>query len=671
MRRLGVVLVVLLMAVPAALTAAPNIPAGFSVESQRPLHSGVEYLTFSRGGDSPALAHVAHMSPGALVDLRMVSAHDRITHATEDRELPSSMCARVNCMVAINGDFWDYQVTKQSLGGVVSGGRMLRSPHDGHPQVTLTGDGRLSAGKLQWSGQVSAVDGTSVALTGINRSATGESLGNNQLVLFTSDWGATAPGSPGIELVIEANEPLGSLNRSVTVEAAAQGLRPPGGPIPPTGGVLRGSGTGEEALRRLWASVATGNSQNRRPLTLSVTSPVGAVESVGAHPVLLRNSQKVFDPASDSFTADRHPRTVLGWNGAGEVFFVTVDDRLSESRGMTLAEAADLLLGLGATDAVNLDGGGGTTFVVDGQVMNQPEEGKERPSVNALVAVRRAATPVDQVPSPPPPVCPGSCSATPVPQPVPAPPRSGYWMVGSDGAVYAFGDARHLGNAAVSGGAQAVDLEPTPSSNGYWIVDDNGSVFAFGDARYHGNADRSRLTAGEKVTSLSATPSGNGYWVFTSRGRVLALGDAVHFGDVSAVKLNGPVLDSIPTASGRGYYMVASDGGIFTFGDAVFHGSTGDIKLNAPVQSLVPDPDGVGYWLVASDGGVFSFQGAFRGSLGAQKLNKPVTGMVPFGNGYLMVGEDGGIFNFSDKAFAGSLGATPPARPVVSVAALR
>jgi len=45
----------------------------------------------------------------------------------------------------------------------------------------------------------------------------------------------------------------------------------------------------------------------------------------------------------------------------------------------------------------------------------------------------------------------------------------------------------------------------------------------------------------------------------------------------------------------------------------------------------VPDPDGRGYWLVASDGGVFSF---------------------------------------SDKAFAGSLGATPPSRPIVAVAAL-
>ncbi|MGH9034402.1 MAG: hypothetical protein ACRD0O_01445, partial [Acidimicrobiia bacterium] len=60
----------------------------------------------------------------------------------------------------------------------------------------------------------------------------------------------------------------------------------------------------------------------------------------------------------------------------------------------------------------------------------------------------------------------------------------------------------------------------------------------------------------------------------------------------------------------------------------------------------------------------------FRGSLGGIKLNKPVTGMVPFGNGYLMVGQDGGIFNFSDRPFHGSLGADPPSDPITSVAAL-
>jgi hypothetical protein len=254
-------------------------------------------------------------------------------------------------------------------------------------------------------------------------------------------------------------------------------------------------------------------------------------------------------------------------------------------------------------------------------------------------------------------------------------------MVSSEGHVYAFGEARHLGDAApFLGGAEAVDLERTPSGDGYWIVDELGRVYAFGDATHLGNAGRAGLAKGELVTSLSATRSGAGYWIFTNRGRVLPFGDAPFFGDTSKLALNGPVLDSIPTPSGQGYYMVASDGGIFAFGDAVFRGSMGDRKLNAPVQSLVPaisgdtpgppgPGQGGGYWLVASDGGVFSFGAPFRGSMGATRLNRPMTGMVPFGNGYLMVATDGGIFNFSDRAFLGSLGDQPPPSPVVAVSA--
>jgi beta-propeller uncharacterized protein DUF5122 len=247
---------------------------------------------------------------------------------------------------------------------------------------------------------------------------------------------------------------------------------------------------------------------------------------------------------------------------------------------------------------------------------------------------------------------------------------SGYWMVDDRGAVANFGQATHFGDIGAASGQRvvAVDLEPTPTRLGYWIVDDGGRVFGFGDARYLGGVAGGALAKGEKVTSMSTTRTGGGYWLFTTKGRALPFGDARFYGDMSKVALNGPVLDSIPTPSGNGYYMVAADGGIFTFGDARFAGSMGGKKLNAPVQSLVPDPDRGGYWLVASDGGVFAFDAPFRGSMGNVRLNKPVTGMVPYGNGYLMVGEDGGIFNFSDRAFLGSLGARPPARPIVSVA---
>ncbi|MFN8035635.1 MAG: fibronectin type III domain-containing protein [Acidimicrobiia bacterium] len=252
--------------------------------------------------------------------------------------------------------------------------------------------------------------------------------------------------------------------------------------------------------------------------------------------------------------------------------------------------------------------------------------------------------------------------------------RTGYWMLGGVGDVYAFGDAKYLGNAhnTASGPGFKVHLEPTPSGDGYWILDSTGIVTTAGDASWRGNATAIQMSApGEHAASLSATPSGQGYWIFTDRGRALPYGDAAFFGDMSTTHLNGPVLGSIATPSGHGYYMVASDGGIFAFGDAGFHGSMGGTRLNAPVQSLVPTADNRGYWLVASDGGIFAFGDAgFRGSMGATRLNRPVVGMVRYGDGYLMVGADGGIFSFSDLPFKGSLGDTPPAVPITGVAAL-
>jgi hypothetical protein len=248
------------------------------------------------------------------------------------------------------------------------------------------------------------------------------------------------------------------------------------------------------------------------------------------------------------------------------------------------------------------------------------------------------------------------------------PSRAGYWMVGQPGAVYAFGDAAHHGNASVVGAA--ADIEATPSGNGYWVLDEAGYVYTFGDASYHG-ALNGAVEPGERVTSMSATPSGGGYWLFTTTGQVATFGDAAHFGDMAGTPLNGPVLDSVATPSGKGYYMVASDGGVFAFGDAAFYGSMGGQALNEPVQSLTADPDGVGYWLVASDGGIFAFDAPFHGSMGGTPLNQPVTRMVSFGSaGYLMVATDGGIFSFGSAPFYGSLGASPPPFPIRSVAVL-
>lgn len=92
----------------------------------------------------------------------------------------------------------------------------------------------------------------------------------------------------------------------------------------------------------------------------------------------------------EQFTDQRHPRTILAWN-ASRVFLVVIDGRSEMSVGMTLSEAAEFLKGtLGAQGAVNLDGGGSTTLVVGGEVLNDPSDlTGERPVGNALLLVRR------------------------------------------------------------------------------------------------------------------------------------------------------------------------------------------------------------------------------------------------------------------------------------------
>ncbi len=243
-------------------------------------------------------------------------------------------------------------------------------------------------------------------------------------------------------------------------------------------------------------------------------------------------------------------------------------------------------------------------------------------------------------------------------------PKSGYWMLGGDGRVYAFGDASKSGSAPGFAAAMAARTD----GRGYWVVDRAGKVSHFGVAGGdHGGGPA--LHTGEAVSTISATPSGNGYWLFTDRGRTFAYGDAHFYGDMSAIPLNGPIIASAATPTGHGYYMVGSDGGVFSFGDARFHGSTGNLHLNRPVVGIAPTPDNRGYWLVASDGGVFAFAARFRGSMGSVHLNRAVNGLVAYGNGYLMVASDGGVFDFSNKAFRGSLAGNPPSAPIVGIAA--
>ena len=147
-----------------------------------------------------------------------------------------------------------------------------------------------------------------------------------------------------------------------------------------------------------------------------------------------------------------------------------------------------------------------------------------------------------------------------------------------------------------------VGLAGTSSGNGYWLVASDGGIFAFGDARFFGSTGAMKLN--QPIVGMSATKSGQGYWLVASDGGVFSYGDARFFGSTGAMKLNQPVVGISVTGTGNGYWMVASDGGIFAYGDAPFLGS--NAGANQEVYGITKDAAN-GYYLLQRNGTVIHF----------------------------------------------------------------
>lgn len=107
---------------------------------------------------------------------------------------------------------------------------------------------------------------------------------------------------------------------------------------------------------------------------------------VSGHPQVVKNGVAITTNTSSAACNSRNPRTALGMSQDNHtLFMVVIDGRSSSSAGMYCTEEAALLKGLGAYQAVNLDGGGSSTMYISGRgVVNHPSDGSERVVGNHL-----------------------------------------------------------------------------------------------------------------------------------------------------------------------------------------------------------------------------------------------------------------------------------------------
>jgi len=103
-----------------------------------------------------------------------------------------------------------------------------------------------------------------------------------------------------------------------------------------------------------------------------------------AGPILLKDSSAIELP-DEPFVTKKHPRTLIASDQEFD-YFITIDGRKSNASGMNLIELQAILLKLNLINAMNLDGGGSTTMILNGKIVNQPsDKSGERKVANAII----------------------------------------------------------------------------------------------------------------------------------------------------------------------------------------------------------------------------------------------------------------------------------------------
>lgn len=111
-----------------------------------------------------------------------------------------------------------------------------------------------------------------------------------------------------------------------------------------------------------------------------VKKPSGGWDQVNAPYVLAGGPLLVYEgkpigQLNHVFNTTRHPRTVLGTTDNNHLLMVVIDGRSSQSQGLTTVQLTELMMALGCTDAVNMDGGGSSTaWTKDDGVVNHPTD---------------------------------------------------------------------------------------------------------------------------------------------------------------------------------------------------------------------------------------------------------------------------------------------------------
>ncbi len=286
---------------------------------------------------------------------------------------------------AINGDFYTFGVGVPH-GIFIDDGIILSTPPQYYAAFGLTYDNEpfiVRHGTIL--DKIFRIDGVLCDVTGINNAHAKDA---SSLMLYTSDYArGTKTGTTTYELrcrVISGEVRHGDTLRFVVQEAfnAVGNTALGDGYI-----VLSAQGERINDLKKLNIGDELEMSFRFNEFWSNVKFAVGGIE-------LLLKDGEIYSEADKAY----QPRTSIGIRADGTVVMATFDGRQDDASGMSYKTAAEAMRALGCTDALNLDGGGSTTFVLrkpgdqSTSVVNKVSGSSPRQVANALVLMNTAPT---------------------------------------------------------------------------------------------------------------------------------------------------------------------------------------------------------------------------------------------------------------------------------------
>ncbi len=297
-------------------------------------------------------------------------------------------------LVAINADFW--HADGAPVGMFVDDGIIWRGPWRGTGErtgktrsvVAFDSTGHLYFGLPEFSLSLQLPDQSVIELSDINL-AEADSTPRVYTYLGKVDSSVSAQLAH-----VRFSTPTTTWLPNQTIELSYVGEARTGQPVGSTEIVV--------ALPRESVAIFAGQDAGSYRLSAvlkNLSSPVTGV--VGGIPRLIDSidGETVVDPVRFAeeegifakFVTDLHPRTAIGYDVDEErLFLVVVDGRSESSVGMDLIQLANMFSQWGCEYAINFDGGGSTTMVVGGELINTPSDDTgERPVSNVLLIRER------------------------------------------------------------------------------------------------------------------------------------------------------------------------------------------------------------------------------------------------------------------------------------------